>query len=365
MTAERPIRVLVIDDSAYNRQTITAMLESDPGIEVVARAPDGDHGLQQAFEHRPDVITLDLEMPKMGGFTFLRILMRRQPTPVLVVSSHSGRDNVFKALELGALDFVAKPAGPVSPELRTIRDDLVRKVRACTNLRLTTLAERARMAQTVTRTFQAGGAAAAPAAGAAEQPLRICALGASTGGPPALQQILGALDAALPLGILITQHMPPRFTGAFAERLGRCSRFEVLEAKGGEKLCAGRALVAPGWGSLALERRPDGLTARIEPPSPEDRFVPSVDRMLGAAAEAAGAEVLAVILTGMGGDGGRGVRAVKERGGRVVAEAPETAVIFGMPQEAIATGAVDEIVPLGAMAETINRFGRREGPGRG
>ncbi|HEY3351878.1 MAG TPA: chemotaxis-specific protein-glutamate methyltransferase CheB [Polyangia bacterium] len=362
MSDDRPIRVLVIDDSAFNRQTIASMLESDPGIQVVARAADGDHGLQQAFEHRPDVITLDLEMPKMGGFTFLRILMRRQPTPVLIVSSHSSRDNVFKALELGALDFIAKPTSQVSPELRSIRDDLVRKVRACLNLSMATLAERARKAPTVSTAFPALRPVAAPAA--APQAVRLCALGASTGGPPALQQILGALDPSLALAVLITQHMPPRFTGAFAERLGRSSRFEVVEAKGGERLRPGLALVAPGWGSLCLERRGDGFVTRIEPAAAEDRFVPSVDRMLMSAAEAAGPDVLAVILTGMGGDGGRGVRTVKDRGGQVLAEAPETAIIFGMPQEAIATGAVDEIVPLGGIADAIARFGRRPAGGR-
>jgi two-component system chemotaxis response regulator CheB len=358
---DRPIRVLVVDDSAFNRQTIASLLEADPAIRVVARAADGETALQQAFTHRPDVITLDLEMPKMGGFTFLRILMRRQPTPVLIVSSHSSRENVFKALDLGALDFIAKPTSQVSPELRSIGEDLCRKVRACTELSMAPLAARARRQVTVTGVYPVPPPA--PPRALTPQPVKICALGASTGGPPALQQILGALDASLPLCVLITQHMPPRFTGAFAERLGRASPFQVLEAKGGERLQPGLALVAPGWGSLCIERRGDAYQTRIDPAAPEDRFVPSVDRMLMAAAEAAGPDVLAVVLTGMGGDGGRGVRTVKDRGGRVYAEAPETAVIFGMPQEAIATGAVDEIVPLGMMAEAIGRFGRR-GAGR-
>jgi two-component system chemotaxis response regulator CheB len=189
--------------------------------------------------------------------------------------------------------------------------------------------------------------------------LRICAIGASTGGPPALQQIMHQLDAMAPLAVLISQHMPPRFTTAFAERLDRNSRFDVCEARGGEPLRPGLALVAPGSGSLCVERTTDGYVARIQAGAAEDRFVPSVDRMLTAAAAAAGSDVCAVVLTGMGGDGGRGVRAVHEHGGRVIAEAPETAVIFGMPQEAITTGVVDEIVPLGSMAAAIARFARQ------
>jgi two-component system, chemotaxis family, protein-glutamate methylesterase/glutaminase len=361
MAEPRVIRVLVIDDSAFNRQTLTAMLETDPTIRVIGRAADGDEGLQQALTLKPDVITLDLEMPRVGGFAFLRLLMRRRPTAVVVVSSHSSRENVFKALELGALDFVAKPTALPSAELRTIERDLVSKVRACTQLRVGALAERASAAarpkplrvdpvaaseESLPRAVPAG-------------PLRICAIGASTGGPPALQQIMQDLDAMSPLAVLITQHMPPRFTSAFAERLDRHSRYDVREAQGAELLRPGLALVAPGSGSLCLERTADGYVARIEPGGAEDRFIPSVDRMLSSAAAAAGADLCAVVLTGMGGDGGRGVRVVHDRGGRVLAEAPETAVIFGMPQEAITTGAVDEIVPLGAMAEAITRFARK------
>jgi two-component system chemotaxis response regulator CheB len=362
MMAEPPvIRVLVIDDSAYNRQTLTAMLESDPGIKVVGRAADGDEGLQQALALTPDVITLDLEMPRVGGFAFLRLLMRRRPTPVVVVSSHSGRENVFKALELGALDFIAKPTALPSAELRTIERDLVRKVRACTQLRAGALSERAlASARPLSQPIEVVGEPdlalpqAVPAAA-----LRICAIGASTGGPPALQRIMHDLNAMAPLAVLITQHMPPRFTGAFAERLDRCSRFDVAEAKGGEPLRPGQALVAPGTGSLCVERTADGYVARVEPGGADERFTPSVDRMLTSVAAAAGPDACAVVLTGMGGDGGKGVRAVHERGGRVFAEAPETAVIFGMPQEAIATGVVDEIVPIGAMAEAIARFARK------
>src|SRR4051812_8973728 len=207
----KPIRVLVIDDSAFNRQTISAILEGTPGLQVAGRAADGEEGLRLAFQLQPDVITLDLEMPKMDGFAFLRLLMARLPTPVLVISGYATRENVFKALELGALDFVAKPSRMVSAELLTIKDDLLAKVQLVTKLRMVSLADRA------ARTRQVGtvsGAQRLPPEPARQPrsrkdgppPPRLIAIGASTGGPPAISQILAALDPGLPIGLVITQH---------------------------------------------------------------------------------------------------------------------------------------------------------------
>jgi two-component system chemotaxis response regulator CheB len=362
----------VIDDSAYNRQTITQMLESDPDIRVVARAADGDEGLKVVFQQQPDMVTLDLDMPKMDGFTFLRILMSRRATPVLVISSYAAKENVFKALELGALDFIAKPGRQLTPDLRGISDELVRKVKLVRQLRAVTLGERVpvapipspvpstRVPVQVSNLSPVGGVpAVAPGPAPRPEPFRVIAIGASTGGPPALQQILATLDRSLPMAIVITQHMPAKFTQAFADRLARLTSLEVKEAHDGDVLRPGMALVAPGSGSLLLQRVDRLLVARIETPAPGDRFTPSVDRMLTTVAEACGADTLAVVLTGMGGDGGRGVRAIKAAGGRVIAEAPETAVIFGMPQEAIATGAVDEILPLSSIPNAIVKFARR------
>ncbi len=358
--------MLVIDDSAFNRQTIAAMLEeSSPDIEVVGRAGDGEEGLKQVFALSPDVITLDLEMPKMDGFTFLRILMNRRPTPVIVISSHAKKDNVFKALELGALDFVAKPSRQISPALKAIADELVQKVRMVTQLRMVSLTDRAARAQPPT-----GSTGSFPIISGVPQPdrsrkegsapPRVVAIGASTGGPPAISQLLASLEPTLPMGLVITQHMPAKFTKAFAERLARSTPWAVREAEAGDALTAGVALVAPGSHSLTLKREGAQLKVELLPPQADDRFVPSVDRMLESVARVAGADGMAVILTGMGGDGGRGVKTVKAAGGRVLAEAPETAVIFGMPEEAIRTGVVDEIVPLGQMAEAITRFANKK-----
>jgi len=350
------IRVLIVDDSAFNRQAIAQIL-TDAGAQVVGRAGDGDEALKLAFQLAPDLITLDLEMPRMDGFSFLRLLMARQPTPVIVVSSNAGRENVFKALELGALDFVQKPQKQVSQELLGIRDELVAKLQLVTKLRMITLTDRAtRRDSTMSGAFRA---IPQKAGEAVVSPTKLVAIGASTGGPPAITQILGALDPAMPAGIVITQHMPTRFTRAFAERLDRVTPFRVKEAEGDEALSVGTVLVAPGSGSLILRKEAGILRAQVVAPEPTDRFVPSVDRMLESAARAAGADCLAVILTGMGGDGGRGSRVIKERGGRVVVESAETAVIFGMPQEAIAAGSVDEIVPLPQIPEAIGRFVRK------
>ncbi len=370
--AGRRIRVLVIDDSAYNRQAISSMLEGQARIEVVGRASDGEEGLRLAYQLVPDVITLDLEMPKMDGFSFLRILMAKRPIPVIVISSFATRENVFRALELGALDFVAKPQKQISPELHAIAEDLLAKVQLVTQLRVVQLTERALSASSsaalptlpplapppmvpvpsgaATATVPVSAAVRGPA------PARICAIGASTGGPPAIQQILSMLPANLPLGLVITQHMPVKFTRAFAERLGRITPWNVREAADGDYLVAGTALVAPGSHSLQVRREGLHLRVQLAAPSADDRYVPSVDRMLESVARHMGPAAMAVILTGMGGDGGRGVRVIKAAGGRVLAEAPETAVIFGMPQEAIASGSVDDIVPLGAIADAISRF---------
>ena len=361
MDNAKPIRILVVDDSAFNRQTITAMLEGVPGFQVVGRAGDGEEGLKMAFQLQPDVITLDLEMPKMDGFSFLRLLMARQPTPVLVISGYATRENVFKALELGALDFVAKPSRTITPELRNIQEELLAKVRMVTQLRMVNLVDRAartRSAGTMSGAFAPPPSPVPPPPSRKEgqAPPRLIAIGASTGGPPAINRILVNLEPTLPVGIVITQHMPSKFTKAFAERLDRTTPWHVREAESGDAITTGSVLVAPGGGSLTVKREGGALKVEVVAQQPDDRYVPSVDRMLTSCAEAMRGELCAIILTGMGGDGGRGIKAVKAAGGKTVAEAPETAVIFGMPQEAIATGAVDEVAPLGNVPELIARF---------
>ena len=300
---------------------------------------------------KPDLVTLDLEMPRMDGYTFLRWLMRTHPLPALVVSSRESNKSVFRALELGAADFVLKPVSYASERLAQIEGELVAKLREVAAARPDRLAVRAeRFAATVDRAPP--HRRLAPAAGR----YRCVAIGASTGGPPALQQVLAALPPDLPAGVVIAQHMPEGFTRMFADRLDRLVPLRVREAEGGEALEPGQVLLAPGGRNLLLERGPGGrVVARVEPPAAGDRYVPSVDRLLTSAAGACGGGVLAVVLTGMGDDGAAGVGAVRAAGGLTLAEAEETCVVYGMPREAVRTGAVQRVLPLPEIGAAIAR----------
>jgi two-component system chemotaxis response regulator CheB len=327
-----------------------AVLRSDPGVEVVLSTPDADEALRRALHDPPDAVCLDLEMPRMDGFTFLRLLMARRPTPVVVISSSARKQDVFKALELGALDFVAKP----EPELRDdagIRAELLAKLSTVRALRIENLEPRPPALER---------RAVREAGGRAPRPLRVAVIGASTGGPSALARLLSLLPPELPLGIAVAQHMPERFTRAFAERLDRALPFEVREAEDGDALAAGRVLVAPGGKHLRLARDPGpagALRARVvDARAAEGRHRPSVDALFASAAEAAGDRVCAVVLTGMGSDGRAGVAAVKAAGGTTLAESERTAVVYGMPKEAAATGHVDEVLPLDELADRLVRF---------
>jgi two-component system, chemotaxis family, protein-glutamate methylesterase/glutaminase len=346
------IRVVVVDDSAYNRRTITKMLEGVPDVEVVGYAADGEEGIRKIIELKPDLVTLDLEMPKMDGFTLLRIIMNSFPTPVIVISSRSEDERVFKALELGAVDFIAKPTSKISDELLKIREDLQEKVRSVFNLNMAGLRKRETLCFAETPLKKKKTVTSLPPPGLKAK-VDIVAIGASTGGPPALQSIFSTFSEKLPIAIAVSQHMPSGFTKAFAERLNRSSAFTIREARDGDPVAPGSALIAPGGRNLVFERVNGAVIARVVEPSPTDRYIPSVDAMFASLAGIYGSKLLAVVLTGMGNDGSRGVRAVKKAGGEVLAEAEETSVVFGMPREAIATGLVDKVAPLDRMAREI------------
>jgi two-component system chemotaxis response regulator CheB len=337
------IRVLLVDDSEATRAGIGGVLAAACGAEVVGVAVDGEQALREAQRLRPDLILLDLQMPRMDGFTFLRLLMARQPTPVVVLSAQSRRTDVFKALELGALDFVPKPEGDAP--LESLRDALVEKCQLVRALRVENLAPRdARR--------EAGALGAEPAG--------VVAIGASTGGPAAIQRLLSSLPGDLPLAFVVAQHLPERFTRAFAERLARTTPFVASEAADADVVAAGRVLVAPGGRHLEVRRGIDGvLRAAIVAPAalPAVRYCPSADVLFGSVARAAGSRTCAIVLTGMGQDGRAGVRAVKGAGGLTLAESEDTAVVYGMPQAAASSGAVDELLALPGLADRIRRFG--------
>lgn len=354
----KKIRVVVVDDSAFSRRTITKMLEGMADVEVVGYATNGEEGIQKVIALKPDLVTLDLEMPKMDGFTLLRILTTRFSMPVIVISALSGADKVFKALELGALDFIAKPSSSASPDLLLIRDDLQRKVIQVFNFKPDRLGlYRSTIAEVdATETLSQSKVNQANFF-SQHSPFDIVAIGASTGGPPALQNIFSDFKKQYPFPIVVSQHMPVGFTRAFAERLNRSSQFTVKEAQDGDSVLPGHILISPGGMNMVFEIHSGQVIARIVPPAATDRYVPSVDAMLESCAAIYRDRVLAVILTGMGNDGSKGVKAVKQQGGYVISESEETAVVYGMPREAVATGVVDKVVALQHVAREILNIG--------
>jgi two-component system chemotaxis response regulator CheB len=346
------VRVLVIDDSAFNRRTIVKMLEALPNVEVIGYACDGEEGLRKVIDLKPDLVTLDLEMPRMDGFTLLRIVMQKQPTPIIVVSSRVNEEDVFKALELGAVEFVPKPSARVSPTLMDIRDVLLEKVREVTKANLRNILER-RPPVAPPRRKERSLPVVPPTQGLSD--FQMVVIGSSTGGPPALQAIFSAIQEPIPVGFAIAQHMPPDFTRAFADRLNRFTALEIREATDGDALCPGRVLIAPGGYNLEMSRSGEETIVKVTEPKSHQRYIPSADVLFASAAPLFGARLLGVVLTGMGNDGAQGVRAIKEHGGGVLAEDEESCVVFGMPKEAIATGKVDAIVPLPLMCREILR----------
>ncbi len=342
------MRVLVVDDSAYNRRTIADMFVGASDIEVVGKAADGEEALLLATLLKPDVITLDLEMPRMDGFTFLRILMAKQPTPVIVVSSYSQKENVFKALELGALDFVAKPDQRLAPGGVDVKDEILTKVRLLRAIRPSLFPR-------IKRT-ESGAKEAAPSPPAPTRlpPKVVVAIGSSTGGPGALLEIFGRVPATTPAGFLVAQHMPDKFTRTFAERIDRRGAVRMSEAQDGELLVRCGGFVCPGRQCMDLVATASHeLRVRVSAPKPADRYVPSVDRLLSSTAKVAGASAIAVVLTGMGDDGLAGAKAIKEAGGLVIAESAETAVVYGMPGCVVRAGLADKVLPLGQIADLL------------
>jgi two-component system, chemotaxis family, protein-glutamate methylesterase/glutaminase len=347
------LRVLVVDDSAYNRKNISEILSSSDDVEIVGKAGDGDEALRMVSQLKPDAITLDLEMPKMDGFTFLRILMAKQPTPVIVVSSYSNKENVFKALELGAIDFVAKPDRQFQPD-PAIRSEILGKVLLVRNLRPLTSTPASRSATQVPSrhpdTVPRGGTA----------PRYVVGIASSTGGPSALLEVFTRLPERFPGALLIAQHMPDKFTRTFAERLDKKGALRVVEAQDNDAVHGRRGYVCPGKQCMEVVSATGSLgdlRVRIAGPTANDRYCPSGDRLFRSIAAVAGLRAVGVILTGMGDDGSAGAKAIRNAGGTVIAESAETAVVYGMPGSAVRAGLVNEELPLGAIGDYLAALG--------
>ncbi len=343
----RKIRVLIVDDSALMRQVLTQLLSSDPEIEVVGNAADPVAARAKIQTLSPDVLTLDVEMPKEDGVTFLRSLMQTHPMPVLMVSSltEHGGETTLKALELGAFDFVTKPKLDLQRGTVELGSEIITKVKA---------AARAGVRR---RTRPLGANALPPPSPAMSlrTTQKVIVIGSSTGGTEALREVLTALPANCP-PIVIVQHMPPVFTRQFADRLNGLCKVHVKEACDGDPLKTGSVLIAPGGEAhLEIVRSGANYSVRLVKGPPVGHHRPSVDVMMNSCARAVGPNAVGAILTGMGADGAKGLLAMRRAGAKTLAEDESTCVVFGMPKEAIANGGAEYVVPLDRMANALLR----------
>ncbi len=339
------IKVLTIDDSALMRQVLAELLSKDPDIEVIGSAPDPYVAREKIKALNPDVLTLDVEMPKMDGLTFLEKLMRGRPTPVIMVSSLTevGCNTTLRALELGAVDFITKPKIDLRQGMEDVANDLIAKVKG---------------AATASLRRASGAGQQSPARPTALNSAMIkttdmiIAIGSSTGGTEAVKDVLQVLPPNTP-PILITQHMPERFTKTWADRMNELCRISVKEAEDGDSVLPGHALVAPGNYHMTLVRSGARYSVRVNQDEPVNRHRPSVDVMFDSVAQYAGGNAVGVILTGMGGDGARGLLRMKDAGAYTIAQDEASCVVFGMPKEAIKLGAVEVVRPLSEIAATV------------
>jgi two-component system chemotaxis response regulator CheB len=344
MVHDRKIRVLIVDDSAIVRKILSDALAGEPDMEVVGTAPDPYVARDKILSLRPDVLTLDIEMPRMDGLTFLKKLMHFHPLPTVVISSlaQTSCRAAVQALEFGAVEVLAKPGGPYS--VGELRNTLALKIRAAAASRVSRSAPAARPSDerrpTDTRPVLPAGT--------------VIAIGASTGGTEAIAAVLTKLPASTP-GIVIAQHIPPEFSRAFANRLNEISAIDVKEAADGDSLRAGLALVAPGDFHMLLRKGDGGYFVNVKTGPKVCYQRPSIDVLFHSAAEAAGREAVGVLLTGMGADGAQGLLAMCRTGARTIAQNEDTCVVFGMPREAIALGAAGQVLPLASISDAILR----------
>jgi two-component system, chemotaxis family, protein-glutamate methylesterase/glutaminase len=333
------IRVLVVDDSALMRKLIPAILARDSSIEVVGTAMDGAFALKKIQELQPDVVTLDLEMPRMDGMEMLRLIMHRAPLPIILFSTHSkeGGYATLKALALGAVDFLAKPKDAAAGHLEQIADQLIAKIKVAKHA-----AKRKLPPATVAEELPTPKKKTRPAL----PPRRVIAVGISTGGPNALQYMLSQIPSDFLSTIVVVQHMPEGFTEMFAKRLDECCPLEVHEARSGDLLLAGRVLICPGNRHIMVRRMPRGDMVVLSDGPPVNGHRPSADVLFHSVAQEFGLTAVGVLMTGMGDDGAEGLGAIQSAGGMTIAQSEDTCVVSGMPRAAILKGYANKVVPL-------------------
>lgn len=368
------VKVLIVDDSAFVRRSLTSLLEANKDIEIVGTASNGEDAVKKAKELDPDVITMDVEMPRMDGLTALQRIMEENPVPVIMVSSltNEGADTTLKALELGALDFMPKLSSGSMPDVKAMEKDLVTKIKTLARrkaiMRLMFNRTKTAPKRSVPRTASAGLTGHAHTAPAAPEislrrkdystsdfhrPFEVVSIGVSTGGPPAVQKVLSQLPATFPVPILIAQHMPAAFTGPFAARLNAQCAIAVKEAEPIERIRSGTVYICPGGKHLRLENRGGTLMAVVTEEPKEALYKPSANVLMETTGIAVGRKGLGITLTGMGNDGLEGTKVLKEKGGWTIAQNEVSCVVYGMPKAVVDHGLADEIVDINDMAAAI------------
>ena len=348
-------RILIVDDSSFMRMAIRSVLSKEPTIEIVGTAVDGMAGVEKAIALKPDLITMDVEMPRMDGIAALRQIMAKAPTRVIMVSTltNEGARATFEALDAGAIDYIPKNVTDSSEAQNIFREELLRKVKEALRSRfvrgVATVQPRPGMAPTRQRAISAR---------LAGKKINYVAIGASTGGPVALQEVLSRIPVNFPYGIIVGIHMPKAFTGPYADRLNSKCSMTIREAVDGDTLKPGQALIAPGGMHTMLVRQGGNVVVKTAPTSayPQYVYIPSVDLMISTMAEATNGSMLGVILTGMGNDGFKGMQFLKSRGGVTIAQDEATSTIYGMPKACVDGGVADEVLPLGQIGFEISKF---------
>ncbi len=354
----KAIRVLVVDDSAFMRKVISDLINQAPGLEVAGIARDGADALKKIRDIKPDVITMDIEMPVLDGMSALEKIMGTNPVPVIMLSSLSreGADKTMKALELGAVDFIGKPSGQISLDIDQIQSELVEKifVAAGTKRQIASMGKRPQQHKQIVPPPARAGMNVAKKD---RQLNKMVLIGTSTGGPKALQEVIPTLPASIDAAILIVQHMPPGFTQSLAERLDSISMVKVKEAEQGEKIIPGCAYIAPGDYHLLVKAQGSGrersLNIVLDKSPPRGGHRPAVDSMMESVVQEFWSHMVGVIMTGMGSDGAEGVKQIKAKNGKNIAEDKSSCIVYGMPKAAAASGAVDRVVPLEQIGESI------------
>ncbi len=351
---KRKIKVLVVDDSAVVRQVVSGLLKRDPGIVVLCAVADPLFAIERMKRQWPDVIVLDIEMPRMNGIAFLKKIMKERPTPVVICSSQTenGAATTMEAMSAGAVDIITKPKIGAENFLIQVAGDLIRTVKAAARANVKNLKVGNHDADVVPPKLNADAMLAAPYRAVDMTTERIVAIGASTGGTQGLEMVLTALPAESP-GIVIVQHMPEKFTALFAERLNGLCAVEVREARNDDRVLPGRALIAPGGRHTLLKRSGSEYCVEVVDGPQVNRHCPSVDVLFRSVARYAGKNAMGILMTGMGDDGARGLKEMRDAGARTIAQDEATCVVYGMPREAISLGAVDMVLPLQEIAGAI------------